>query len=161
MGTFKSSRTFPYGVKDIEPVAQDVMSHFEEKNFEVTGKPIAREDGSEPTGGWQISVRKGGIFRTVSGLKTALNIRIEPAGNGTTAEASIGVFGAQALPTVIMLFVFWPIVFAQVWGLAQSHGLDEEALSTVKQSLEARSQEVSSVAEGDTGAAESRWVWKE
>src|SRR3712207_5226654 len=102
MGTFKSSRSFPYGVADLQPVAQDVIDHFEQRGYEATGLPI-------PTGGWQVSIRKGGIFRTVSGLKTALNVKLEPAGNGTIAEAGIGIFGAQAIPTAITLFVFWPM----------------------------------------------------
>ena len=35
MGTFNSSKTFPYFVEDVAPVAQDVMHHFEEQDFEV------------------------------------------------------------------------------------------------------------------------------
>ena len=132
MGTFKSSRTFSYTVDDLQPVAQDVISHFEQKAYEVTGDPI-------PTGGWQVSVRKGGIFKTIAGLKTSLNIKIVPLGNGTMAEAGIGIFGAQAIPTAITLLLFWPLVFVQIWGLAQSSGLDEEALSTVQRSLAAHS----------------------
>jgi uncharacterized membrane protein len=97
----------------------------------VTAEPI-------PTGGWQVSVRKGGIFKTVSGLKTALNIKIEPAENWTNAEASIGVFGAQVIPTAITLLVAWPIILFQIWGLARNSGLDEEALTTIEQILEAR-----------------------
>jgi hypothetical protein len=141
MGTFKSSRTFPYGVRDLQPVAQDVIDHFEQKGFEVTGDPI-------PTGGWQVSVRKAGFFRTVSGLKTALNIKIEPAGNGTTAEAGIGIFGAQAIPTAIFLFVAWPIIFVQIWGLAQNAKLDDEALSTVERSLIEHSRGETDAVEG-------------
>ena len=36
MGTFNSTKTFPYFVEDVAPVAQDVMHHFEEQDFEVT-----------------------------------------------------------------------------------------------------------------------------
>jgi hypothetical protein len=118
-------------VKDLQPVAQDAMHHFEHQGYEVTAEPI-------PAGGWQVSVRKGGIFKTVSGLKTALNIKIEPAENWTNAEASIGVFGAQVIPTAITLLVAWPIILFQIWGLARNSGLDEEALGTVEQILEAR-----------------------
>jgi hypothetical protein len=133
MGTFKSSRTFPYTVEDLQPVAQDVIDNFEQQAYEVTAEPI-------PTGGWQVSVRKGGIFKTIAGLKTSLNIKIEPMGNGTMAEAGIGVFGAQAIPTAITLLVFWPLLFVQIWGLAQSSGLDEEAMSAVERSLAAHSE---------------------
>jgi hypothetical protein len=143
MGTFKSSRTFPYAVTDLQPVAQDVMDHFEQQAYEVTGEPI-------PTGGWHVSVRKGGIFRTVSGLKTALNIKIEPGGNWTTVEAGIGVFGAQAIPTAITLFVMWPVVLVQIWGLVKNSKLDDEALQTAEQSLMTHSK-------GDTNAVEG-WL---
>jgi hypothetical protein len=133
MGTFKTSRTFPYGVSDLQPVAQDVMDHFEQQDYEVTGEPI-------PTGGWHVSVRKGGIFRTVSGLKTALNIKIEPGANWTTVEAGIGLFGAQAIPTAITLFIAWPVILVQIWGLVRNSKLDDEALSTVEESLRAHSE---------------------
>lgn len=141
MGTFKSSRTFSYEIRNLEPVAKDVMDHFEQHGFEATADPI-------PTGGWQVSVRKGGFFRTVSGLKTALNIKIEPAGNGTSAEAGIGIFGAQAIPTAIFMFVAWPIIFVQIWGLAQNAKLDEEALSIVERSLIAHSSGETDTLEG-------------
>jgi len=36
MGTFNSTKTFPYSVEDVAPVAQDVMHHFEEQDYEVT-----------------------------------------------------------------------------------------------------------------------------
>jgi hypothetical protein len=61
-------------------------------------------------------------------------------GNGTMAEAGIGVFGAQAIPTTITLLVFWPLLFVQIWGLAQNSGLDEEAMSAVERSLAAYSE---------------------
>ena len=36
MGTFNSSKTVPYFVEDLAPVAQDVMRHFESQDYEVT-----------------------------------------------------------------------------------------------------------------------------
>ena len=51
MGTFNSSKTFPYHVEDIAPVARDVMDHFEDQDFEVTETNI-------PTGGVQVSIRR-------------------------------------------------------------------------------------------------------
>jgi hypothetical protein len=80
MGTFNSSKTVPYVVEDLAPVAQEVMRHFESQDYEVTETRI-------PTGGVQVSIRRGGTFKAIIGLKTALNIRIEPQANGTTVEA--------------------------------------------------------------------------
>jgi hypothetical protein len=73
-------------------------------------------------------------------MKTALNIKIEPVANGTTIEAGVGIFGQQAIPTAITLLVFWPVILAQVWNMAQEAKLDEEALRVAEQSLKAHSE---------------------
>ena len=51
MGTFNSSKTVPYVVEDLAPVAQEVMRHFESQDYEVTETHI-------PTGGVQVSIRR-------------------------------------------------------------------------------------------------------
>ena len=132
MGTFDSSHTVAYVVEDLSPVAQDVMRHFEQQDFEVAETPIR-------TGGVQVSIRKGGIFKAIIGLKTALNVRIEPVANGTRVEAGVGICGQQAIPTAITLLVFWPVVIAQVWNMVQQAKLDEEALGVAEQSLKSHS----------------------
>jgi hypothetical protein len=136
MGTFNSSKTVPYSVGDLAPVAQDVMRHFEQQDFEVTETNI-------PTGGVQVSIRKGGTFKAIIGMKTALNIKIEPVANGTTVDAGVGIFGQQAIPTAITLLVFWPVVIAQVWNMAQESNLDDEAIRVTEESLKAHSEETS------------------
>jgi hypothetical protein len=137
MGTFSSSRTVPYVVEDLSPVAQDVMHHFEQKEFEVTTADI-------PAGGVQVSIRRGGTFKAIVGLRSALNIKIEPQANGTRLQAGVGIFGQQAIPTAITLLVFWPVVVAQVWNMAQEAKLDEEALGVAEESLRAHSSEAPS-----------------
>ena len=137
MGAFSSSRTVPYIVEDLAPVAQDVMHHFESQDYEVTETPI-------PTGGVQVSIRRGGTFKAIIGLKTALNTRIEPVANGTRIEAGVGIFGQQAIPTAITLLVFWPVIIAQVWNMAQEANLDEEALRVAEESLKAHSSKAPS-----------------
>ncbi len=132
MGTFNSTKTFPYSVEDIAPVAQDVMDHFKDQDYEVTETNI-------PTGGVQVSIRKGGTFKAIIGMKTALNIKIEPVANGTTVDAGVGIFGQQAIPTAITLLVFWPVIIAQVWNMAQEANLDDEALDVAEESLKAHS----------------------
>ena len=132
MGTFNSTKTFPYHVEDVAPVAQDVMHHFEEQDFEVTETNL-------PMGGAQVSIRKGGTFKAIIGMKTALNIKIEPVANGTTVDAGVGIFGQQAIPTAITLLVFWPVLIAQVWNLAHESHLDDEALRVAEESLKAHS----------------------
>src|SRR5215213_2604275 len=130
MGTFNSSKTFPYSVEDLTPVAKDVMDHFEGQDYEVSETNI-------PTGGVQVSIRKGGTFKAIIGMKTALNIKIVPEANGTRVDAGVGIFGQQAIPTAITLLVFWPVIIAQVWNMAQEANLDEEALGVAEESLKA------------------------
>ena len=139
MGTFSSSRTVPYVVADLAPVAQDVMRHFEQQGFEVSETQI-------PAGGVQVSIRKGGTFKAIIGLRSALNIKIEPQANGTRVQADVGIFGQQALPTAITLLVFWPVVVAQVWNMAQEAKLDKEALEVAEESLKAHSEAPSGAA---------------
>ena len=139
MGTFNSTKTFPYVVEDLAPVAQEVMDHFESQDYEVTDTHI-------PTGGVQVSIRRGGTFKAIIGMKTALNIKIEPVANGTTVEAGVGIFGQQAVPTAITLLIFWPVLVAQVWNMAQESKLDEEALKVAEESLKAHSSKAPSEA---------------
>jgi hypothetical protein len=137
MGTFNSSKTVPYVVEDLAPVAQEVMGHFEGQDYEVTETNI-------PTGGVQVSIRRGGTFKAIIGMKTALNIKIEPEANGTRVGAGVGIFGQQAIPTAITLLVFWPVVIAQVWNMAQEANLDEEAIRVAEESLKAHSSKAPS-----------------
>src|SRR5688572_33490375 len=119
MGTFNSSKTVPYFVEDVAPVAQDVMDHFESQDYEVTETRL-------PAGGVQVSIRRGGTFKAIIGMKTALNIKIEPVDEGTKVDAGVGIFGQQAIPTLITALVFWPVIIAQVWTKVQDVKLDEE-----------------------------------
>src|SRR5215218_9469583 len=139
MGAFNSSKTVPYVVEDLAPVAQEVMRHFESQDYEVTETHI-------PTGGVQVSIRRGGNFKANIDMKTALNIRIEPVANGTRIEAGVGIFGRQAIPTAITLLVFWPVIIAQVWNMAQESKLDEEALDVAEESLKAHASKAPSEA---------------
>lgn len=128
MAVYESARVVPVTVTNLVPVAEDVMQHFKLQGYEVLGKPTA-------TGGCQISISKGDTFKAVLGMKTALNIEIEPGIGGTLVRAKIGIWGEQAVPTMIMMFVAWPVLLTQMWGLAQQAHLDDEALSRAEQSL--------------------------
>ena len=130
MGTFNSSKTVPYVVDDLTPVAQEVMRYFESQDFEVAEEHL-------PAGGVQVSIRRGGTFKAIIGMKTALNIKIEPVDGGTQVDAGVGIFGQQAIPTVITALVFWPVIIAQVWNMAQEAKLDEEAIGVAEESLKA------------------------
>ena len=130
VGTFNSSKTVPYVVEDLDPVAQELMSYFRAQDFETT-------DTLLPAGGRQVSIRRGGTFKAIIGMKTALNIKIEPVDGGTQIDAGVGIFGQQAIPTMITALVFWPVIIAQVWNMAQEAQLDEEAIGVAEESLKA------------------------
>ena len=130
MGTFNSSKTVPYVVDDLTPVAQELMSYFQAQDFETT-------ETSLPAGGRQVSIRRGGTFKAIIGMKTALNIKLEPVEGGTQVDAGVGIFGQQAIPTIITALVFWPVIIAQVWNMAQEAKLDEEAIGVAEESLKA------------------------
>jgi hypothetical protein len=125
---FETARTVPLVAPDLTPVGEDVLHHFRSQEFEVSGSRLGG-------GGWHISIHKGDWFKAILGLKTALNIRIEPAAEGTRISAGIGIFELQALPTVITLFVFTPVVFGQIWGILQQQKLDDEAVRYVEDRL--------------------------
>jgi ribosomal protein L40E len=128
MGAFESSRIYPILVADLSPVAEDLMQHFRDQEFEVQGEKTVTE-------GWVITVSKGGIFKAVLGMKTALKIEIEKAGSFIKAKAGVGILGRQAVPTIITLFFLWPVLVAQIWGLVKQAKLDEEALNCLEDSL--------------------------
>jgi hypothetical protein len=108
--SWKSHRLFPYALRDLTPVARDLVEHFRKQEYEVSSQETI-------TNGFDISITKGGgIFKSVLGLKTALKISIEPASEMTKAQAGVGIFGQQAIPTAITLFVFWPVIITQIWG---------------------------------------------
>lgn len=130
MAMFNSIKIFPIVVDDLEPIANDVVEHFKKQEFEV-------ETEQTITGGWDISLAKGNMFKAVLGMKTALKVSIEPSQSITTAKAEIGIFGTQAIPTLISLFVLWPVLITQIWGMVKQSNLDDEALECVEASLKA------------------------
>ena len=125
---FTTTRIVPIIAADLTPVGEDVMEHFRQQEYRVSGTRLAG-------GGWHISVSKGQWFRTLLGLKTALNIRIEPFGDFTRVSAGIGIFELQALPTVITLFVFTPVILGQIWGIVQQQKLDDETVRFIEDRL--------------------------
>jgi hypothetical protein len=132
MKVFRSERLVPIAVGDLEPVAQELAAHFKQRNYQVECSEVA--DGQ-----WEVGITRGGIFKTVVGLKSALKIQLEARPKGTMVRAGAGIFGKQAAPTAIAIVTAWPIalpvVLAQVWGIVREAGLDNEAIRVVELSL--------------------------
>jgi hypothetical protein len=128
MGTFKSSKIINGSPSLIPLVGRDVMNYFLAKGYDVTGDSLI-------SGGYDISVTKGGMFKAVLGMKTALKIVIRPQGGQIAIEAGVGVFGQQAIPTVISMLFFWPVLITQIWGIVKQSNLDEKSIEIAEASI--------------------------
>jgi hypothetical protein len=129
---FKSETLIPITVDDLAPVAEELAGHFKQRNYQV-------ECSQTDDGHWEVGITRGGVFKTIVGLKSALKVQIEARPRGTMVRAGAGIFGKQAAATAITLFAAWPIglpvLLAQAWGLIREAGLDNEAARVVELSL--------------------------
>lgn len=126
MGTFNTKKTL-YGAASLIPVmASHIQGEFQDDGYEV-------KSDSLNSGAYDISITKGGAFKAVLGMRTALHITLVPRGNDVAFEASVGIFGQQAIPTVISMFFFWPVLITQIWGLVTQAKLDDKALEIATQ----------------------------
>jgi hypothetical protein len=131
LSAFSSAKSIPIAVSDLAPVANDVVQHFQQKGYETTSLRTI-------TGGWDVNITKGGMFKAVVGTKSALKIEITPGNNQTNVTAGVGIFGQHAVPiavAVILDSVFWPLMAAQIFGLVRQAHLDDEAIACVEDSL--------------------------
>ncbi len=101
MALKNSNRFFPTDTKNIQAVASYFAKKFEEKGYTVSTEPAAE--------GEFISITKGGIFRSISGMKTGLNITLKQRDSGIEANLEVGIFGKQLVPTAISMLLFWPV----------------------------------------------------
>lgn len=122
MGAF-NTKTILNGNPSLIPAIADRICQV----FSADGYEINREDLM--SGGTDISVTKGGMFKAIVGMKTALKITLIPQPNAISFEAGVGIFGQQALPTVISMLFFWPVLITQIWGLVRQANLDDKALA--------------------------------
>lgn len=126
MGTFNTKKTL-YGAASLIPVmASRIQGEFQNEGYEVKSDALN-------SGAYDISVTKGGVFKAVLGMRTALHITLVPQGNDVAFEANVGIFGQQAIPTVISMFFFWPVLITQIWGLVTQAKLDDKALEIAMQ----------------------------
>ncbi len=125
MGAF-NTETILNGNPSLIPAIADRICQV----FAVDGYEINRENLL--SGGVDISVTKGGMFKAILGMKTALKITLVPQNESIGFEAGVGIFGQQALPTVISMLFFWPVLLTQIWGLVQQSNLDDRALAAAR-----------------------------
>ncbi len=128
MGTFKSSKIINGSPTLIPQAGRDVMNYFLAEGYDVIGDSLI-------SGGYDISVSKGNMFKAVLGMNTALKILIRPQTGQIAIEAGVGIFGQQALPTVLSMLFFWPVLVTQIWGIVQQSKLDEKAIEIAEDSV--------------------------
>lgn len=105
----------------ISDIANRIMEEFRKDGYEVSMDALS-------SGGYDISITKGGIFKAVLGMKTALKVTLLPQGNNIHFEAGVGILGQQAIPTIISMLYFWPVLITQIWGMVEQSKLDDKAL---------------------------------
>lgn len=128
MGAFSTKKTLYGDTARIPQVAEKIRQAFVNEGYEVRVE--------EPATGEKIFISKGGLFKAALGLRTALEITMKSDKAGNIAfEAGISVVKQQLIPTLITMFVFSPVVIAQVWGMVKQSKLDERALAIAEREL--------------------------
>lgn len=118
-----STQKILYGSASLIPaIADRIQKDFRAEGYEVTSDVLI-------SGGYDISIAKGSTFKAILGMKTALKITLIPRNGNIHFEAGVGIWGQQAIPTIVSTLVFWPVRFTQLWGLIQQAELDDIALA--------------------------------
>lgn len=121
MGTFNTHKIINAESSLIPAMANKITEHFNSQGYEVDSQV-------SDLGTYDISLTKGGMFKAVLGLKTALKVTLKPEADRVSFDAGIGIFGQQLIPALIMYFVAWPVLLTQLWGMVQQSNLDDTAL---------------------------------
>lgn len=125
MATFNTKETL-YGSPSLIPtIAGSIQETFVKDGYEVSMDALS-------SGGYDISITKGGIFKAVLGMKTALKVTLLPQDGNIYFEAGVGIWGQQAIPTVISMLFFWPVLITQIWGLIEQSQIDDKALQLAR-----------------------------
>lgn len=121
MATFNTKKMLNASPALIPVIADQLVKEFQADGYDVVSESLV-------SGGADVSISKGGIFKSVIGMKTALKISLVPQNGVIKFEAGVGIFGKQIIPTLVMWYVAWPVMLTQVWGLIQQSKLDDKAL---------------------------------
>ena len=122
MATFSSSKVLNGNPSLIPEIAERIVNEFQLEGF------TAKCD-SYAGGVYDISLAKGSVFKAILGMQSALKVNLTPQGNAIHINAGVGIFGQQAIPTAITMFVFWPVLIPQIWGMVKQSKLDDKAIS--------------------------------
>ena len=54
---------------------------------------------------------------------------------GISVSAKVGMFGQQVIPTMITLFVAWPVILTQIGGMVEQSKLDEKVIGILEEEI--------------------------
>ena len=126
---FTSTRTFNVSSERIPDMARALESELRKDGYDTRNDMLLGGDVV-------VSVTKGGLFKSVIGMKTALKVEIRSEAGNVRAKTSVGIWGQQIVPTVIMLLWFWPVLITQIWGLVQQSRLDTRVMEILAKAAE-------------------------
>lgn len=129
MGTFNTKKILYVSPEVIPTIAERISDDLRCEGYEVEVEALS-------SGNYDISITKGGMFKAVLGLKSALKITLTPLGDKIMFNASVGIFGRQVVPIIVMYFVGWPLLITQIWGLVRQSKLDDRALAVAEKVAE-------------------------
>lgn len=128
MGPFESKKVIYGNPSRIPFIAEEIRKSFQSEGFEVR---IV-----DPSSGNEIYITKGGLFKAVLGLRSALKVTMKANREGyIDFKAGISIVRQQLIPTLITICVFSPVVIAQIWGMIRQSRLDEKALAIAESSV--------------------------
>ena len=128
MGTYSKKKLLAAHPSQINAIAEAIRTDFVRDGFEVNIDTLM-------SGGKDISITKGNLFKAVLGMRSALKVTLMPQTDGVFFEANVGIYGQQAIPTVISMLFFWPVLITQIWGLVEQSSLDDRALALAEQAI--------------------------
>ena len=124
VNVLNSSYLFSNADRYIDSVANKVINNFRYKGYEVNGIKM-------PSGDWDISLKKGNLFRAVLGMQTALKVKIAAKSPHALVKMEIGLFEQQAIPTILTIAVWWPVVICQIAGLVKQYKMDQDVVNAL------------------------------
>lgn len=125
MGNFETKKILYGSSKLIPTIAEHIRDEFRNEGYDVNMDALS-------SGGYDISISKGGVFKAVLGMKTALKVTLLPQDNNINFTAGVGIWGQQAIPTIISMFFLWPVLLTQIWGMVEQSKLDDKALDIAR-----------------------------
>ena len=148
MATYSKKKLLAAHPSQINAIAETIQNDFVRDGFEVNVDTLM-------SGGKDISITKGNLFKAVLGMRSALKVTLMPQTDGVLFDANVGIYGQQAIPTVISMLFFWPVLITQIWGLVEQSKLDDRALALAEQAIAGDASSTASVSSFTSSFASS------